>query len=201
MPIRQSFDEQYYARFYGDANERRAYRRDEQRLGDFVCAYLKYLGQPVRNVVDIGCGLGQWRDIIAGHFPKASYTGVEQSEYLCERYGWTQGSAVDFRARSRFDLVICKDTLEYLSVRDFDLAVARLAALCRGSCYASVLTREDWEERCDRRRTDSAVHLRAGSWYRRRFARHFVNLGGSLFLSSRSPAMPWELETLPAQSA
>jgi hypothetical protein len=59
-----------------------------------------------------------------------------------------------------------------------------------------VLTREDWDERCDRRRTDSAVHLRTADWYRRRFERHFVNTGGGLFLSSRSPAVPWELETL-----
>jgi hypothetical protein len=65
MPIRKTFDRAYYSRFYGDAAARRAYRREEERLGDFVCAYLEYLGQPVRNVVDIGCGLGQWRGIVA----------------------------------------------------------------------------------------------------------------------------------------
>ena len=201
MAVRETFDRSYYERFYGDAAERRAYRRDEDRLGDFVCAYLDYLEQPVRNVIDIGCGFGQWRGIVARHFPRASYTGVEQSEHLCERFGWTRGSAVDFRARARFDFVICKDTLQYLSARDFDAAVLNLAALCRGACYVSVLTREDWEERADRRRTDSAVHLRPGDWYRRRLARHFVNAGGGIFLSSRSPAVPWELETLPRRRA
>ena len=96
MATRSKFDKKYYDRFYGGSSDRAAYRRDEQRLGDFVCSYLKYLGQPVRRVVDIGCGLGQWRDIVAKHFPRASYTGVERSEHLCEKLGWIRGSAAGY---------------------------------------------------------------------------------------------------------
>lgn len=198
MPSRERFDEAYYAHFYGGAAERRAYLRDENRLGDFLCGYLKYMEQPVRNVVDLGCGFGHWRNIIARHFPRASYTGVERSEWLCERYGFAQGSAVDFPARTPFDLVICKDTLQYLSNEQFKAAAANLARLCRGALYASILTRRDWEENCDRRRTDSSVYLRTGAWYRKVLGRHFINLGGGLHLSEASPAIPWELETLPA---
>jgi SAM-dependent methyltransferase len=193
---RTNFDRSYYDRFYGGSREQRAYHRDEERLGDFVCAYLKYLEQPVRNVVDIGCGFGQWREIIAKHFPKARYTGVERSEYLCQEFGWKQGSAVDFKSRTPFDLVICKDTLQYLSATDFALAVRNLASLCRGALYASMLTKEDWEANCDRARTDPEVFLRGGNWYRGILGQHFVNIGGGLFLSERSPATPWELETL-----
>ncbi|HUF74188.1 MAG TPA: class I SAM-dependent methyltransferase [Gammaproteobacteria bacterium] len=200
MAKRARFDKKYYERFYGGARERAAYRREEQRLGDFVCAYLKYLEQPVRHVVDIGCGLGQWREIVAKHFPRASYTGVEHSAYLCDELGWTRSSAVDFTARTPFDLVICKDTLQYLSPKDFRQAVANLAKLCRGALYASVLTTEDWDAVCDRRRTDDRVYLRTGSWYRRLFERHFVNVGGGVFLSERSPALPWELEKIGARA-
>lgn len=199
MGARKRFDKNYYTRFYGGARERRAYQRDEERLGDFLCAYLKYLEQPVRRVADIGCGLGQWRGIVAKHFPKARYAGVEVSEYLCEQHGWKRASVVDFEAREPFDLVICKDTLQYLSNKDFDTAVENLARLCRGALYASILTKEDWETRCDRRRTDRAVYLRTGEWYRKRLARHFANLGGGVFLSEHSPAIAWELEQLPAR--
>jgi SAM-dependent methyltransferase len=198
-PSRDRFDEGYYERFYGGARERRAYLRDEHRLGDFVCAYLKYMEQPVRNVVDIGCGFGHWRDIIARHFPRASYTGVERSAWLCEAHGFTQGSAVDFSARTPFDLVLCKDTLQYLSDREFRAAAANLAGLCRGALFASILTQRDWDENCDRGRTDARVCLRTAAWYRKVLGRHFVNLGGGLFLSERSPSIPWELETLPAR--
>jgi len=201
MPVRSTFDRQYYARFYGGVRPRRSYFRDEAHLGAFVSAYLDYLGQPVRNVVDIGCGFGQWREILAGHYPKSRYTGVERSDYLCERFGWTQGSAVDFRSRSRFDLVICKDTLQYLARADCEAAIANLARLSRGALYVSVLSSEDWEQVADRDRTDRAVHLRPAAWYRRRLAAHFRNLGGGLWLSPRSPALPWALEALPARSA
>lgn len=201
MAARTRFDKRYYDRFYGPAHAQAAYRRDEVRLGDFVCAYLKYLEQPVRRVVDIGCGFGQWRNIVARHFPQARYTGVEHSDYLCECYGWTRGSAVDFRARTPFDLVICKDTVQYLSAGAFKAAAGNLAELCRGALYLSVLTREDWERNCDRRRTDADVYLRSAAWYRRVLGRYFVNLGGGLFLGERSPAIPWVLETLPARGS
>jgi trans-aconitate methyltransferase len=197
MAIRTRFDKKYYQRFYGGARDRAAYRRAEARLGDFVCAYLDYLEQPVRRVVDIGCGLGQWKKIIARRFPKARYTGVEWSEYLCDKYGWIHGSAVDFSADEPFDLVICKDTLQYLPARSFRSAVSNLTNLCRGALYASVLTREDWKSNCDRRRTDDRVYLRKANWYRDIFGQHFINVGGGLFLSPDSLAIPWELETLP----
>lgn len=199
MAIRADFDRDYYRRFYGTARDRRDYARDEERLGDFVCAYLRYLQQPVRKVVDIGCGFGHWRGIIRRHFPKAGYTGVELSDHLCDEYGWRRGSAVDFRSRSAFDLVICKDTLQYLSAKEFEAAAENLARLCRGVLFASILTQEDWADNCDRTRTDDQVYLRRGSWYRRVLGRHFTNLGGGLFLSDRSPAIPWELETLPVR--
>ena len=52
-------------------------------------------------------------------FPRARYTGLEVSPYLCERYGWEQGSLVDLDSSSRpFDLVVCYDVLQYLDARD-----------------------------------------------------------------------------------
>jgi len=198
VAIRTRFDAKYYQRFYGGPRELAAYRRQEDRLGAFVSTYLGYLGQPVKRVVDIGCGLGQWRNIIAKYFPRASYTGVELSTFLCEKYGWDQGSAVDFNASEPFDLVICKDTLQYLSPKEFRSAAENLSGLCRGVLYASILTTEDWKANCDRRRTDARVYLRTGNWYRKVLAPHFANLGGGVFLSPDSPAIAWELEQLPA---
>lgn len=196
VSIRTNFDETYYDRFYGTQRDRRSYLRDESRLGDFVCAYLKYLGQPVERVIDIGCGFGQWREIVRRHFPKAAYTGVELSRYLCRRFGWKHGSVADVRPRGAFDLVICKDTLQYLAPAEIERAIPNLARLCRGVLYASALTREDWASVCDRERTDASVYLRSAQWYRRRLGREFTNLGGGLFLSPRSPALVWELEKL-----
>jgi len=195
MTARTRFDKPYFDRFYGNSSDRARYRRAERKLGAFIFSYLEYLGQPVRRVLDVGCGLGQWRDIVSERYPDASYTGVEWSQYLCEKYGWIHGSAVDFESDEPFDLVICKDTLQYLDDRQFRRAAANLAHLSRGALYASILTVEDWHQNCDRDMTDDQVFLRTGRWYRKVLGEHFINLGGGLFLSELSPAIPWELET------
>ena len=51
------FDRAYYQHFYGRSRRRIASEREEQAHCDFICAYLEYLGQPVRNVVTCGEGV------------------------------------------------------------------------------------------------------------------------------------------------
>jgi SAM-dependent methyltransferase len=194
MGRRYAFDEAYYRRFYDYPRLRASDRKDVAVLGDFVCAYLRYLGQPVRRVLDIGCAVGFWRDVIARHHPKARYTGVEISPFLCRRYGWTHGSVVDFQASSPFDLVICMDVLQYLPDARAASAIDNLATLSRGALYFNLLTREDWDHNCDRSRTNGDVYLRSAAWYRRRLRRHFTEAGGGVYVSPESPAVMWELE-------
>jgi SAM-dependent methyltransferase len=173
-----------------------ARRRDTEVLGAFVCAYLRHLGQPVRRVLDLGCGLGYWRAVVAARYPGARYLGVEQSEYLCREYGWEQGSVVDYRGRGRFDLVICQGVLQYLDRREAEAAIDNLGRLCRGVLYLEALTAEDWDEHCDRGRSDGRVHLREARFYRRRLARHFRGAGGGLYVHRDSPAVMFSLEQL-----
>lgn len=190
------FDRAYYERFHGYPRLRKSDVAEVARLGEFVCAYFRYLGQPLRRVLDVGCGFGLWRDVIARLHPKTRYTGIEISHFLCERFGWTRGSVVDFESRVPFDLVICTDVLQYLPNRDASAAIDNLAKLCRGAMYFNLLTREDWQDNCDRERTNGEVYLRSGDWYRRRLRRHFVPLGGGVFLKAESPIVVWELEKL-----
>src|ERR1019366_4198810 len=68
---------------------------------------------PVRRILDAGCGTGLLRRPFAKLLPRARYTGLERSAYLCERYGWTAGSIADFVPRTPYDLVICYDMLQY----------------------------------------------------------------------------------------
>ncbi len=196
MGRQYEFDKAFYERFYSYPRIRASDLKESAVLGDFVCAYLRYLGQSVRRVLDIGCGLGFWQDVVARHYPKANYTGVEISDYLCEQYGWTRGSVVDFKGRAAFDLVICNDVLQYLSLADASAAIDNLATLCRGAMYFNLLTKEDWEENCDQERTNGDVYLRSSDWYQRRLRRLFIQAGGGLFVSQRSSTVLWELEKL-----
>jgi trans-aconitate methyltransferase len=164
-------------------------------LANFVCGYLNYLQQPVRRVLDVGCGLGHWRAPIARQFPKAKYVGMEFSEHLCEQHGWLHGSIAERVPKGQFDLVICQGVLQYIPPRDFAPALDHLAEACRGVLYLEALTRQDWRDNVDQKRTDNAVHLRAAKRYRRELkTRGFVAIGGGLFVAESSPVVLFELE-------
>lgn len=188
------FDADYYARFYGSADTRVASQAETDRLVAFVAAYLRYLELPVHRALDMGCGIGLWRAPLERAFPEATYTGVEVSAHLCERYGWQHGSADRYRGRGRFDLVICQGVLQYLDADAAEAAIKNLARLCRGALYLEVLTREDWNDNVDQERTDGDVHKRLASWYRQRLAKDFIAIGGGIYLSRGAPVTLYALE-------
>jgi trans-aconitate methyltransferase len=192
----RAFDKRYYDRFYGRKRPRRRELDDTRRLCDFVCAYMRHIEQPVRSVIDVGCGLGLWRDALHAHFPKARYHGVEYSEYLCEEYGWEHGSVVDYAPQKPAELVICQDTVQYLPDRQASEAIRNLARMTHGALYFSAPTNVDWAENVDSSISDADVYKRPANWYRRRLQRHFLNLGGGVFLNRDSSLVLWELETL-----
>jgi hypothetical protein len=187
------FDAAYYRRVYVDRRTRVSSRAAVARLARFVAAYLAYLEIPVRSILDAGCGVGFWRDAARDLWPRARHHGIEISDYLCRRYGWTRASIVDYKPGRQFDLIVCQSVLQYLSDHDAARAIETLSTLARGAVYLEVPTTEDWRETCDRRRTDGAVHLRPAKWYRRRLDRHFVAAGGGLFVA-RSAAAFYALE-------
>ena len=194
VPVSQ-FDRSYYQRFYLDPKTRVTDQSAIDRLGDFVCSCLQYLPVTVTRALDLGCGIGLWRGVLKRHFPSASYQGVEFSEYLCEQYGWQQGSVVDYRSRVRFDLVICQGVLPYLGARDAKRAIDNLATLCRGALYLEAVTQDDYDEGViDRRRTDPAMQLRSAAWYRRALAPHFVAVGGGVWVARRAKVALYALE-------
>lgn len=194
MLPRFTFDAAYYERFYLDPRTRVADSRDVEIQARFLCAYLDHLGIGVRRILDMGCGLGRLREPVLARFPRARYTGVEVSDHLCAELGWVRCSAATFRSRDRFDLVICQDVLQYLDDVEAEQAIENFARLCRGALYFGVLTREDWEENCDRARTDGSGYLREGVWYRRRLAPAFVCAGGGLFVARRAGVVMFELD-------
>ena len=191
---RTRFDKQYYDRFYRNPRTRAADKPAARRRAAFIAAYLKYLEIPVRRIVDVGCGLGHTLSELEALFPGAKCTGVEISEYLCDRYGWTPDSAVSFRSRWPFDLVVCNDVVGYLDNADAAAAIDNLATLTRTALFFGVLTLEDWDELADRDRTDPEQHLRSTRWYRRRLNTHFVNVGGGLFLKKPLEYPVWHLD-------
>ena len=189
------FDEAYYQRYYFDKKTSVADPAHIERLGAFVCSYLKYLRVPVLRVLDMGCGIGLWREAVARHFPDASYHGVEFSDYLCARFGWERGSVVNYTARQPFDLVICQGVLSYLSPPDLKLALQNLGRLSQGALYVEAVTREDYErDVIDDALADPRLFRHRAELYRRGLQQGFTDLGGGVWLSRKAEVPLFELE-------
>ncbi|MBX3632677.1 MAG: class I SAM-dependent methyltransferase [Simplicispira sp.] len=191
------FDEAYYQRFYFDKKTSVVDPGHVERLGAFVCSYLQYLRVPVQRVLDVGCGIGLWRGVVARHFPHASYHGVELSSYLCQRFGWEQGSVVDYCADAPYDLVICQGVLPYLDAADLKRALANLGRLTSGALYLEAVSHEDWEQGIlDEDLTDPRMFRHRAALYRRGLDTGFSAIGGGLWLSRRAEVPLFALEHL-----
>ena len=192
---RQSFDREYYRRYYYDPRTAVTTRREMQARAGLIAAFTEHVGLPVRRILDAGCGTGLLRAPLARLLPRADYVCLETSGYLCGRYGWQHGRIEEYRSSTAFDLVICYDVLQYLEAPAAARALGNFGRLCRGVLSFSALTRRDWQWNCDPARTDSNVHLRAADWYRRRLQRNFREVGTGFWLRRGAPLTVWELES------
>ncbi len=188
------FGAEYFRKFYLDPATRVVTAREMQSRAHLIGAILRHTQVPVRSILDAGCGIGLLRKPFAEVLPRARYCGLESSAYLCRRYGWLAGSIVDFRADKPFDLVICYDVLQYLPDAHASAAIANLANLSATALYISALTAEDWRSNCDRQRTDRAVHLRPGDWYRRRLRKAFQYIGFGVWVRKEHSVILWDME-------
>ena len=194
MRAKQEFNQEYYDRFYRNPSTRATTRADAARCADFVAADLKHLDIPVKRIIDVGCGLGHMLNQLQIQYPTSRCDGVEYSEYLCGKYGWTQGSVLEVESKRPYDLVVCNDVVQYLDDADAACAIDRLAGLGRAAMFFSVLTSEDWDSVADRKRTDDRVYLRKANWYRRRLSRTFWSLGGGIYLRRDTGYALWTLD-------
>lgn len=188
------FDEAFFHRYYGDERTRVADAGDAERLAGLIAGVVRYHAIPVRHILDAGCGVGLLKGPLERHFPKARYEGLEASPFLCAKFGWRQGSVAAFRAKGRYDLVVCHDVLQYLDDATAARAVQNLARLTGTALYFSVLTRGDWRHAADQSRTDRDVHLRPAEWYRARLRRRFRHLAAGVHLVRPLKPVLWELE-------
>jgi SAM-dependent methyltransferase len=191
-----SFDHDYYQRFYFDPKTAVTNKREMQARARLIAAYSLHTGLPVRRILDAGCGTGLLRPWLKRYLPRAVYTGIEASEYLCQRFGWQHAQIETYKPSASFDVVVCYDVMQYLDSETADRALANFAKLCRGVLYFTALTRVDWEHNCDRSRTDSDVHLRSAHWYRARLRKNFREAGCGFWLRRGAPFTVWDLESL-----
>jgi SAM-dependent methyltransferase len=202
-----SFDAEYFERFYERRGTRVYDAEQVANLARGVTGMIRWLGGELRNVLDAGAGAGFWRQYLRANEPGVQYASIDASPYACERYGHEHRDIARWRGDPplrrpafggsvdvRFDLVVCQGVLPYLGDEDALRAIDNMAAMCRGFLYLEAITERDVRDVCDLDRTDVAVHLRSGDFYKRALGKHFVPVGCGLYYVKTGKLAFYELE-------
>jgi hypothetical protein len=183
------FDAAYFARRYGEGDVHGP--REIAHLGQFIVSFAAWARFPLKTVLDAGAGPGFFRDWAVARGLRVR--SIDFSADACRLFGHERRDLSKWRARSKFDLVVCHGVLQFLADEACKRAIGNLGAMSRGLLYLEVLTREDVRI-ADEKSTDLDVHLRSAAWYRRELGKHFVQIGAGLWASRNSPLVFWSLE-------
>lgn len=195
MKKTEPFDAEYYERYYGSSRTRVHSAEEIDKLCAAVVSFIEWWQHPLDAVLDVGAGVGLWRDWFAKRRPDVAYRSTELSAHACQAFGHEQRDITRWRAKQRFDLVVCQGVLPYIDDAGAAKAIDNLAAMTSGFLYLEAITKRDVREVCDEARTDVAVHERTGAWYRRRLSRHYVEVGCGIWCKKDAGVLFYELES------
>jgi len=86
--MRKTYDQAYFDKWYRDPRHAvRSTAALKRKVAMVVAQAEYYLGRPIRNVLDVGCGEGVWRAPLMALRPDIEYRGLDSSEYVVRRYG------------------------------------------------------------------------------------------------------------------
>ncbi len=143
------YDRRYFDKWYRDPAHRVSTPASTRRKAALALTVAEYfLERPVRTVLDVGCGEGQWQPVLARLRPGIHYTGIDPSAYAIRRFGRRRnllpggfGDLARLRLAATYDLIICSDVLYYASREELKAGlpeiVARLGGVAFLEAYAS----------------------------------------------------------------
>jgi SAM-dependent methyltransferase len=183
------YDRAYFDKWYRHPRFRVKSPLDMQRQLQFVVATTEYvLDRPVRRVLDVGCGEGNWRAVLKRIRPKVRYYGVDGSAYAVQRFGTrrnirlgTLGSLGSLGLPAAFDLILCLGVLNYVAAKELRRGLRQMILRLHGLAYLEIFTRDD-----DATGDFTQEYARSPRWYRREFREAgLVSLGMHCYLPRR----------------
>ena len=190
----EAFDAGYYGRYYKSARTRVHGAKEIAKLCTAVTSMLDWWRVPLHTVLDVGAGVGLWRDWFAKNRPKTKYRSTEVSRYACAQYGHEHRDITRWQAAESFDLVVCQGVLPYIDDAGCASAIENLGAMTAGFLYLEAITKKDIREVIDEGKTDVKVHERSAAWYRKRLGKHYTEIGCGLWAKRDAPVLFYELE-------
>ena len=188
----EKFDRSYFERYYGKQPIHTV--NEIAHLATAVHEMLAWWAAPVRSVLEVGAGRGDWGNWYRTLHPTVRVTSTDVSEHTCATFGHERRDIAQWAPKRPFDLVICTDVLQYLDDRAAARAVRNLTTATRTCLYFDALTSFDAKHTVDRSKTDLNVTLRTGDWYRQRLSRGFTQAGAGLWIRKGSTVVLHELE-------
>jgi SAM-dependent methyltransferase len=187
--VTKTYDRAYFDKWYRHPQHSVASPAELRRKVALAVALAEYyLGRPIRNVLDVGCGEAPWRAHLRALRPEASYRGLDASEYVVARYGRSRniglarfGQLEHLRFDQRFDLIVCSDVLHYLKPAEIRAGLLGVADMLEGVAFLEAFTSQD----------DPAGDLqgfvsRHAAWYLREFrAAGLLPCGSHAYLGPR----------------
>ncbi|NBS30997.1 MAG: hypothetical protein EBS76_10885, partial [Actinobacteria bacterium] len=99
------FGAEYYRKFYGKGGVHD--RRKIAQLASAVHHMCAWWDVAPRSVLDVGAGLGLWRDWYRTTHPRVKVVSTDISEHACAKYGHEHRDIATWTPSRQFDLVIC----------------------------------------------------------------------------------------------
>lgn len=185
------FDTAYYKRFYGDNGA-----HDAEMIAHLATAVhhlAAWWGITISTVLDVGAGMGMWRDWYNETYPSVTVRSIDVSEYACSTWNHELRDISQWRPRAKFDLVVCHSVLQYLNNESVIQAFENLAIATRHVLYLELPTKWDYENIVDETSTDLQVYQRSANWYRTQLSKYFRQVGAGMWVPLNGLPM-YELE-------
>ena len=194
------YDRAYFDRWYRDPKTRVKSQSGIRRKAALALSVAEYyLERPVRTVLDVGCGEGNWLPAVISLRPKIRYTGVDASTYAVDRFGKKRNIRLgsfatldEIGLKEDYDLIVCSDTLFYLPLTELEQGIASLAHRAAGVAFLELYTGED-----------SLIGdfpnegLQSASFYRKMLTRHgFLSVGSHCYLGPDMAERAMQMEHL-----
>lgn len=168
----KAFDQKYFDKWYRHRTHKVRTRVDLARRAAAAVAVAELvLERPVRRILDIGCGEGEWGTALLALRPRARYLGVDPSEYAVNRFGGrrnihrgTFGDLETLPGVEQYDLVVCADVLHYLKPAEIARGAAALGRRMTGVALLQAYVKGD-----DLEGDLAGLVRRPSSWYDRTF--------------------------------
>lgn len=145
------YDRRYFDQWYREQTRALGPPAELRRKVAMVVAQAEYyLGRPLRNVLDVGCGEAAWRAPLRALRPRVVYQGLDSSEYAVARFGPSRqiglarfGQLAQLRFPTRFDLIVCTDVLHYLKPAEMRAGLGGISDMLEGVAFLEVFTGHD----------------------------------------------------------